>query len=102
MRKKTKFIPVITYNRNCPNCGNTRSIIFTNRFNDVVSNIPKANGVYDVRCMYCGYEYIIQWDTDGTPSIMDKKYSITNFEKYFFDHEKRDIDHIMIKDLSMK
>jgi hypothetical protein len=52
--------------------------------------------------MYCGYEYIIQWDTDGTPSIMDKKYSITNFEKYFFDHEKRDIDDIMIKDLSMK
>lgn len=95
--KPKTIVPFRIYSRTCPVCGNTRAITFTNRFNDCCERISQTRGLYDARCIYCGKEYIVEWDDNGKPSLIDKKYALWKFEHEFSKFQQRDVNAIMLE-----
>ena len=94
-----RIIPFIFWNRDCPNCCSEQSIYFTDRNGNKANGINKViDGVYTAECIKCGKQYAIIWDLEDNmykPSLADKNASLREFEEYFSDNKKRDIDDIL-------
>ena len=87
--------------RDCFYCGAEDSIRFINKSNEV-SKQPHMDGfgTYQVRCISCGKQYIMNWD-NGEYIIEDKQYTQLKFTDYFSDHDKRDIDSVVEREYEL-
>ena len=100
MKKTEKRIPIQFKTLDCPKCGATDSIRFIDRSNITLKTTTCVSGVYQARCLHCGYAYIANWSNDEY-LLEDKKHVIDSFAKEFSNNKKRNIDKIVFDEFDL-